>query len=84
VREAVARRDARGRTDGQFAPRGDHSFDALGLGEALQRGLVVERDDRPPVGEAEAGRRGIAVDRDHEQIACAGRSQQAELPRARP
>jgi hypothetical protein len=84
VREAVARCDARSGTDGQFAPRGDHSVDALGLGEALQRGLVVERDDGSPIGEAEAGRRGIAVDGDHEQIARAGRSQQAELPRARP
>ena len=77
--EAVARCDARSRADGQFAPRGDHSVDALGIGEALQRGLVVERDDRSPIGEAKAGRRGVAVDGDHEEVALARRAQEPDL-----
>ena len=47
-------RDARGDPDGPVDARRDHAVDALGLGEPLDAGLVLGRDDRAPVGEREA------------------------------
>ena len=59
------------------------AVDALGGREPVDLGLVLDRDDRAPVGEAEAGRGRIAVDGDHEEAAVAGRLEEAELPGAR-
>ena len=70
--------------DSPVDPGRDHPVHALGLGQPLERRLVVERDDRPPIGVAKARRRGVAIDRDHEDASRTRRSQQAELPRARP
>jgi hypothetical protein len=49
-------------------------MDALGLGQPLERRLVVERDDCPPIGVAKAWRCGVAIDRDHEEASRARRS----------
>ena len=70
--------------DGPVDAGGDDSVDVLGDREAVDLGLVLDGDDRPPVGETEAGRRRIAVDRDHEEAAAVGRFEEAELSGSRP
>jgi translation initiation factor 2B subunit (eIF-2B alpha/beta/delta family) len=83
MREAKPRRDSRGGSHRPVGSRSDHAVDPLGLREALQRRLVLDRDDRPSVGVPKAGGAGIAVDRDHEQAARLRGGKQAELPGAR-
>ena len=60
------------------------AVDVLRDREAVDLRLVLDGDDRPPVGVAEPGRRRVAVDRDHEEAATAGRFEEAELPRPCP
>ena len=60
----------------------DNAVDAARVGEALERDLVVELEDRAAVGQPEAGRSRVAVDRDHVAAARAGSREQACLPRA--
>jgi hypothetical protein len=57
--------------------------DILREREALDRDLVLRRDDRAPVGIPEARRSRVAVDRDHKQAALAGRREQPDLRGAR-
>jgi translation initiation factor 2B subunit (eIF-2B alpha/beta/delta family) len=56
--------------------------DVAGLDEALERGLVVERQDRPPVGKPEAGSAWVGVDCNHEEAARAGGGEQSRAARA--
>ena len=57
----------------------DHPGDLLGACQPVDRRLVLDRDDRAPVGVAEARRGGIAIDGDDAQVAPAGRREDAEL-----
>ena len=68
---------------GQSMPGAIDAVDPLRGGEPVDLGLVLDRDDRAAVGEAEAGRGRVAVDGDDEQAAVAGGLEQAELPGAR-
>ena len=61
----------------------DDAVDAARVGEALERDLVVQLEDRASVGQPEAGRSWVAVDRDHVAAARAGGRKQASLPRAK-
>ena len=79
VRQREPLRDPRRDPDRPVDARSDHAVDALGLGEPLDAGLVLGRDDRAAVREREARRGGIAVDRDHEQVARARGREQPEL-----
>lgn len=74
MRQAEARRDPGGWADSPVDPGRDHSLDTLGLGQPLERRLIVERDDCPPIGVAKARRGGVAIDRDHEEASRARRS----------
>jgi len=65
VGQAEAVRDPRRRRD--CRPEADYAVDVLRLGEPLERGLVVGRQDRPAVGEPEARSGGVAVGDDQEQ-----------------
>jgi hypothetical protein len=58
--------------------------DLFGSGQAFDRRLVLDRDDRPPVCVPEARRRRIAVGCDHERPGLPGRREDAELRRAGP
>src|SRR5580765_7747644 len=60
----------------------DDALDAARVGEALERDLVVELEDRAAVGQPKAGRSRVAVDRDHVAAARAGSREQASLPSA--
>ena len=84
VRQAHPRGDAGRDRDRPVDPRRDDAVHLLRLREPLDAELVLGRDDRPPVGEPEAGRRRVAVDRDDEQPALARRREQPELRRPRP
>jgi hypothetical protein len=71
VREREPLRDARGDRDRPVRTGRDHAVDPLGLGEPVERGLVLARDQRAPVGERERRSGRIAVGRDHDQAALA-------------
>lgn len=80
MRQPKTRGDSRGhRCAGGGA---DHAVDAAGLGEPLERRLVVERKESPPLGQSKAGRTGVGVDRDHEQAAGPRGSEQRRPARA--
>jgi translation initiation factor 2B subunit (eIF-2B alpha/beta/delta family) len=81
VAQAEAGGDPRG-DGGGLAARAENAVDASGIGEPLERGLVVRRQDRPAVREPEARRVRVAVDGDHVEPARAGGREQARLPRA--
>jgi hypothetical protein len=72
-------RDPRRDPDRPVVGRRDHSVDALGLGQPVQRRLVLERDQRAPVGVPEAGSGCVAIDRHYHQPAAPGGRQQPEL-----
>ena len=57
VRQPEPRGDPRRDRDREVDPGRDHAVEPLGRGEPLDSELVLGRDDRPPVGEAEPGRR---------------------------
>jgi translation initiation factor 2B subunit (eIF-2B alpha/beta/delta family) len=80
VRQPESVCDPRCRRDGVTAT--DYAVDATGLDKPLERRLVVDRHDRPPVGEAEPGRARIRIDRDHEQAPRAGGGKEPCPPRA--
>ena len=81
VRQAERVGDPGGDGDREVDPGRDHGVDPLGPREPVDPALVLGRDDRAPVGEAEAGRGRIPVDGDHVEPARAGGSEQAELGR---
>ena len=71
--------DSRRDPDREIRPGRDQPVRAQRRGEALDRVLVLDRDDRLLVGEPEAGRLGVAVGRDHVEPARTRRLEQAEL-----
>ncbi len=77
-------REPGGDPDRPVDPGRDHAVDALREGEALDGGLVLDRDERPLVGEPKSRRRRVAVERDHLEPAPARGLEQAELRRPRP
>ena len=83
VRQAEPGGDAGGARDGVVGAGGEQAVDLLGPGEPLDRGLVLDRDDRAPVGLAEAGGGRVAVGGDDGEPAPPGRREDAELRRAR-
>ena len=76
--------EARGHASGHGGRRAgaDHAVDPARVGEALERDLVVELEDRAAVGEPEPGGPRVAVDRDQETAARAGGGEQARLASA--
>ncbi len=62
----------------------DHAVHLLGRRQPVDRRLVLDRHDRPPVRVAEARRGRIAIDRDHVEALVLGRLEQPELSRTRP
>jgi hypothetical protein len=83
VRERLALGDPGGDRDRPVDPGRDQPVDPLGRGEAVDLRLVLDRDDRAAVGEAEPGGGGIAVDGDDEQPPVAGGLEEPELSCAR-
>jgi hypothetical protein len=79
VRPPGALLDARRHADRPVRPRGDDSVDREGGDQALDRRLVLRREDAAAVGEAEAGRGRIAVDDGDPQAAFVRRLEQPEL-----
>ncbi len=73
MRESEPEADPGGDGDRMIGAGRDHAVDLLGAREPFDRLLVLDRDDRAPVGVAEARSRGIAVGRDDRQPAAAGR-----------
>ncbi len=65
--------------DGVVAAGRDDPVDLLGAGEPLDRRLVLDRDDRAPVGVAKARRGGVAVGRDDGEPAPACGLEHSEL-----
>ena len=84
MRQSHALGDARGDPDRPIDARRDDPLHPLGGRKALDTSLVLGRDDRPPVGEAESGRCRVAVERDHEEPPLARRSKEPELSGSRP
>ena len=84
MRDAEPHREPRGDPDRPVDPGRDHAVHPLGEGQPLDRGLVLDRDERPLVGEPEARGRRVAVERDHLEPAPARGLEQAELRRPRP
>jgi hypothetical protein len=82
--QVVPRRDACCDRDREVDPRSDDPTDPLSGSQPVDRRLVLDRHDRPPVRMAEPRRRRIAVDGDDVQAALGGRFEQPELPCARP
>jgi hypothetical protein len=83
VRDDLALGDPRCDRDRPVDARRDQAVDPLRRGEAVDLGLVLDRDDRAAVGEAEAGRGRVAVDGNDEQAAVTGGLEETELARAR-
>ena len=69
--------------DGPVRAGRDDPVDVLGAREAVDRRLVLGRDERPLVRVREAGRGRIAIDRDHEEVALARGAQEPDLRRPR-
>src|SRR5438105_10033909 len=82
MREAEALRDPGGDPDRVIRSGCDEAVHLLRAREPVDRRLVLDRDDRPPVGVAEARRRGVAVGRDDRQPAPPGGGEDSELRRA--
>ena len=61
------RRDPGRDPDRPVDPRCDHAVDPLRTGQSLDPALVLRGDDRPAVGEREAGRGRVAVDGDRKE-----------------
>ena len=71
--------DPRGDADRPVGAGRDHAVDPERRDEALDRGLVLGREDAPAVGEPESGRSGVAIDDRDPEVAGAGRLEQPEL-----
>ena len=82
--KVVSRGDACRDRDREVDPRSDDAADLLRRGQPVDRRLVLDRHDRPPVRMAEPGRRRITVDGDDVEAALGSRFEQPELPGARP
>ena len=82
--KVVAGRGARGQPDGEVDARRDDALDLLRCGQPVNGVLVLDGDDRPPVGVAEARSGRIAIDGDDVDASLLRRLQQPDLPRARP
>ena len=72
MRQAEPLGDPRGDADRPVGAGGDQPVDSQGSRQALDRRLVLGREDAAAVGEAEARRRRIAVDDRHPNAAFAG------------
>ena len=83
MRQHLPLGDPRGDRDRPVDARRDDPVDALGGGEAVDLRLVLDRDDRAAVGEAETRSGGIAVERKDEEAAVAGGLEESELSGAR-
>ena len=77
-------RHARGQPDRKIDARRDDAVDPLRTREPVDRVLVLDGDDRPPVCIAKAGGRRITVDCDDVDAALPRRLEEPELPCARP
>ena len=75
ARSAMRARDA----DRPVGAGRDHAVDRERVDEALDRGLVLGREDAAPVGEPEAGRGRIAIDDGEPEATCPGGLEQPEL-----
>ena len=84
MRQVVPRRDACGDRDRKVDPGSDDAADLLRRRQPVDRRLVLDRDDRPPVRMTESGRRRVTVDGDDVEAALGGRFEQPELPGACP
>ena len=84
MRQVVPRRDACGDRDGKVDPGRDDAPDLLRRRQPVDRRLVLDRDDRPPVRMTEPGRRRVTVDGDDVEVALGGRFEQPELPGSCP
>jgi hypothetical protein len=73
--------DAGGDRDRPVDPRCDHAVDALRARELADGGLVLDRDDRAPVGVLEADRCRVAVAGDQEEPSLTRRAMEPELGR---
>ena len=82
VRDHLALGDPRRDRDRPVDARRDQAVDPLRGGEAVDLGLVLDRDDRAAVGESEARRGRVAVDGNDEQAAVTGGLEETELTRA--
>ena len=82
VREAEALGDAGSDRDRMVRAGSDHAVHLLRPREALDRRLVLDRDDRAAVGVAKPGGRRVAVGRDDGQVGGAGGCEHAELRRS--
>ena len=82
MRQAEPLGDARRDADRPVGARRDDPVDLARPREPLDPRLVLGRDERPVVGEREAGRRGVAVGGDDVEAARPRRLEQAELRRA--
>ena len=80
VREPEARGNAR--RHGRRRARADDAVDPAGVGEPLERELVVGLEDRAAMGQPESGSARVAIDHDQEAATRAGGREQAGLPRA--
>jgi hypothetical protein len=83
VRQHEPLRDPGADRDRPVDPRRDQAVNPLGGRQPVDLRLVLDRDDRPPVGEGEARRGRIPVGRDHIELMRAGGLEQSELPGAR-
>ena len=82
--KVVASRGAGGQPDWEVDARRDDALHTLRCGQPVNRVLVLDGNDRPPVRVAEAGSGRIAIDGDDVDTALLRRLQQPELPGARP
>jgi hypothetical protein len=82
--QVVPRGDAGGDRNREVDPRSDDPIDPLRRSQPVDRRLVLDRHDRPPVRIAEPGRCRIAVDSDDVQAALGSSFEQPELPDTRP
>ncbi len=79
MRQACTLGDPRRDADRPVRARRDDPVDPERADEALDRRLVLGREDATAVGELEAGRRGIAVDDGDPEAARPRRLEQTEL-----
>ncbi len=82
VRQAEPLRDARRDADGVVGAGGDEAVHVLRAREPVDGGLVLDRDDRPPVGVSESRSGRVAVGRDEGQSPPPGGGEDSELRRA--
>jgi hypothetical protein len=84
MRKAEPGRDARRDRDREVDARRDDAVDSLGAGEPVDGRLVLDGDDRAPVGEAEPGRERVAIDGDDVEAPLVRGLEQPELRGTRP